>query len=108
MKDHFFSTARIMYQRARTGLMIIWIEAPTYNHAIEFRMNKEMWNEFKGCWAFLKCWADAAGEGRADIIADFLRGWRPDAAALQRLEMEFPPLEGFRQVHHGKDRDRRF
>ncbi|PVH81479.1 hypothetical protein DL98DRAFT_624174 [Cadophora sp. DSE1049] len=108
LKDHFFSTARIMYQRARTGLMIIWIEAPTYNHAIEFRTNKELWNEFKGCWAFLKCWADAAGEGRADNIADFLRGWRPDGAAFERLKMEYPPLEVYRQIHHGKVRDARF
>ncbi|KAH7319174.1 hypothetical protein BKA65DRAFT_599281 [Rhexocercosporidium sp. MPI-PUGE-AT-0058] len=97
LKAHFFSTARIMYQRARAGLMIIWIEAPTYNHAVEFRTNTKMWNEFKSCWAFLKCWAEAAGEGPADNIADFLQGWRPDVRQFEELEMEFPPLEVNRQ-----------
>ncbi|KAG4430285.1 hypothetical protein IFR05_014232 [Cadophora sp. M221] len=104
LKTHFFSTARIMYQRARTGLMIIWIEAPTYNHAIEFRTDKKMWNEFKSCWAFLKCWADAAGEGPADNIADFLQGWRPDTRQFENLQLEFPPLQVHRQYNQ-KDVD---
>ncbi|KAK0117997.1 hypothetical protein ONS95_012308 [Cadophora gregata] len=105
LKDHFLSTARIMYQRARTGLMIVWIETPTYNRVMELRTNKKLWNEFKGCWAFLKCWADSAGEGRADNIADFLRGWRPDLASFDALELELPPVEVHRQVHHGRNRN---
>ncbi|KAL5314925.1 hypothetical protein ACEPPN_017575 [Leptodophora sp. 'Broadleaf-Isolate-01'] len=104
LKTHFFSTARIMYQRARTGLMIIWIEAPTYNHAIEFRTNKKMWNEFRSCWAFLKCWADAAGEGPADNIADFLQGWQPDVSQFENLQLPFPPLQVYRQYNQ-KDGD---
>ncbi|CZS95295.1 hypothetical protein WAI453_011275 [Rhynchosporium graminicola] len=93
VKQHFSSTARIMYQRARNGLMVIWIEAPRTNHVVEFRENVRMWNAFKACWAFLKCWSDAAGEGGADNIADFLMGWRGDERVGEVIEMEYPPLQ---------------
>ncbi|KAL2063581.1 hypothetical protein VTL71DRAFT_5386 [Oculimacula yallundae] len=92
IKSHFQPIARIMYQRARTGLMIIWIEAPKANHVFEFRTNLRLWNEFKACWAFLKCWADAAGGGGADSVSDFLMGWRGEGVG-EGVSLELPDVQ---------------
>ena len=81
-----------MYQRARYGLMIIWVEATGWEQTVALNSNPELWEGFKTCWAFLKSWSDTAGAGDAVNVVTFLMRWKELPRGFEASTLLPPPL----------------
>jgi len=91
VRTHFYPFARIMYQRARHGLMVIWMEAPTHEHTVLLNTDEALWNNFKAGWAFFKRWCDTYAGCEAVNIAEYLAEWKAAGEALlEEVEIEPP------------------
>lgn len=91
VRTHFYPIARIMFQRARHGLMVIWMEAPTYEHTTMLNTNDEAWNTFRAGWAFFKSWCDTYAGREAENISSYLEDWKAGGrVALDEVELERP------------------
>ncbi|OWP02325.1 histone methyltransferase [Marssonina coronariae] len=97
IRTHFYPVARIMYQRSRYGLMVIWIEAPTAEHAVLLNSNESAWRNFKECWAFLKSWSVMYRGKMAVDTVQYLKDWQAAVEVdLDNIELERPPIPQLR------------